>query len=70
MPEYLYYCSNCDIEFEVSKSMSEAERPEKCSKCGLNARRRYTPLGFTFGWRLTDKSLWEEGARDELERNI
>jgi len=50
--------------------MSEVERSEKCSKCGLNAGRRYTPQAFTFGWRLTDKSLWEEGARDELERNI
>lgn len=70
MPAYLYWCPACGRDFEVKKSMSEAERPEKCSQCGLIARRRYTPLGFTFGWRLTDKSLWQEGARDELERNI
>jgi len=30
---YPYYCSDCDADFEVSKSMSVATRPERCPTC-------------------------------------
>jgi len=55
MPHYLYYCAYCDCSFEISKSMAKSSNEELCPKCGIKSQRRYTPIPFSFGWRLQDK---------------
>ena len=66
---YPYYCSHCDITFDVKKPMSECSRKEQC-ECGREAERRYTPIPFSFGWRLTDATRERFGPRDEFERDL
>ena len=68
MGEYDYYCPRCDLGFTVRKQMADASRQEYC-KCGNEARRKYTPLVATYGWRLTDDCLYGD-APDKMERNI
>ena len=69
MGEYNYYCSRCDLEFEVKKKMADASRIENCPECKQEARRRYTPIPATWTWRLTDDCLYGN-APDKLERDI
>lgn len=49
--------------------MSESSRPEHC-QCGREAERRYTPIPFSVGWRLTERSHERFGPRDEFERDV
>lgn len=39
---YPYFCDQCEIEFDVTKSMHDSARPENCLSCGKVARRIYT----------------------------
>lgn len=66
---YPYYCSHCNITFDVKKPMSDASRLERC-ECGREGRRVYSGLPFLFGWRLSESSNHRFGPRDEYERNI
>ncbi len=34
MPTYVYKCPQCELEFEVTKKMSESSTPEGCLDCG------------------------------------
>ena len=67
---YLYYCPVCDWSFEIKKPMAKAGESEECPKCGVKAMRKYTPIAFTFGFRLQDKchipgeTKWAEICRD------
>lgn len=39
---YLYACEKCDIEFDVSKPLSDLDRAESCTNCGNIASRQVT----------------------------
>lgn len=43
MPLYEYRCSNCQMHFEVYKSMSQSDRPERCP-CGAPGVRQYVDV--------------------------
>jgi len=66
---YPYKCKECDIQFEVEKPMQDASLKEYCPHCRQDAKREYTPLGFTFGWRLTQASRIK-GNKDTIEKAI
>lgn len=66
---YLYYCEQCDHSFEIEKPMAEAGKVECCPRCGGKARRRYTAIPHTFGWRFSDESHLR-GHKDELVKDI
>lgn len=34
MPLYVYFCTNCDNEIEVLKSLKDLDREEHCEQCG------------------------------------
>lgn len=42
MPMYAYHCDTCDTTIEVSKPMSESDKPELCSICNKIMRRDFT----------------------------
>lgn len=71
MAIYLYYCPYCEHSFEISKPMSDSGDDEECPRCGIRAMRKYTPVPFSFGWRLTDRSKYVKGApHTEIEPDI
>ncbi|MFC1937575.1 FmdB family zinc ribbon protein [Chloroflexota bacterium] len=39
MPLYEYVCSNCGCEFELLRSLSEAEKDAPCPECHSSAER-------------------------------
>ena len=39
MPRYGFQCKDCQVEFEVSRSMSQAGEPAKCPHCQQDADR-------------------------------
>jgi putative FmdB family regulatory protein len=39
MPIYEYYCSKCQIDFELMLSFSQSNSPALCPKCKAEARR-------------------------------
>lgn len=67
---YVYQCSECNQSFEVKKPIADVLRPEYCSQCGTMALRKYTPLPFSVGWRLSDRSHERFGPKDEYERDV
>ncbi|MDI1472314.1 MAG: zinc ribbon domain-containing protein [Thermodesulfovibrio sp.] len=36
MPLYEYKCKQCNITFQVLKSVNKRDEPEKCPNCGSN----------------------------------
>ena len=46
MPIYEYYCVECGAEFEMIRSVSQADEPATCEKCGSPARRQLTTFSF------------------------
>jgi putative FmdB family regulatory protein len=50
MAVYEYFCSACEMEFDLMRPMSEAEKPAECPRCSAEARR----LVSTFGSRTGD----------------
>jgi putative FmdB family regulatory protein len=47
MPTYQYACSNCDHEFEVVQSFSDAAI-EKCPECEGQVRKKFGAVGVVF----------------------
>jgi len=72
MPIYPYRCESCNLAYEVIKPMSEANELESCPKCSKPMTRVFTPIAFSFGWRLSERSLYggKGTPKDELERAI
>lgn len=71
MPLFEFECSNCG-KFETSRKYSEIDSV-RCPACKGEVRRIYSPFSFSFGWRLTDRSLNDMSVsvkHDEIERNI
>jgi putative FmdB family regulatory protein len=48
MPLYDYHCEPCSLDFEVSRSIKDADIPPFCPMCGLTARRVFTAPMMTF----------------------
>lgn len=65
---YVYLCE-CGNKFEERKEMDDRETCE-CPLCGDIAPLKITPVNFTFGFRLSDESLWLKGKKDEFVRDI
>jgi hypothetical protein len=40
---YSYVCPNCLLEEEVTKPVSDLDRPEMCEECGIPMMRRICP---------------------------
>lgn len=71
MPVYPYRCDSCGNYTEIFKPMSGANIPAAC-KCGQLMRRVFTPIGFSFGWRISERSLYggKGSPKEELERAL
>uniref|UniRef100_A0A6M3KVX2 Putative regulatory protein FmdB zinc ribbon domain-containing protein n=1 Tax=viral metagenome TaxID=1070528 RepID=A0A6M3KVX2_9ZZZZ len=65
---YEYKCDKGHIT-EVRRLSQERDEPIQC-ECGRIAKRIFSSVNFTFGWRLSDESLNVKGHPDELVRNI
>lgn len=46
MPIYEYYCLDCDTEFDLMRSVSQADEPAPCDACGNPAQRQLTTFSF------------------------
>ncbi len=46
MPIYEYYCAECGSEFDLMRSVSQADDPAPCQGCGNPARRQLTTFSF------------------------
>jgi putative FmdB family regulatory protein len=64
---YQYRCPEGHIT-ELSRKISERNDTVIC-ECGKEAKRIFSPLNFTFGFRLSDSSH-ERGNPDEFVRDI
>ena len=46
MPVYEYYCSQCGLDFEVIRSVSQSGEPAPCSECGTPGERQLSNFAF------------------------
>lgn len=46
MPIYDFRCAECGMEFEVSRSRSDAGNPAYCPQDGQEAQRIFSSMGF------------------------
>lgn len=70
MPIYEYFCPDCNLIFEELKH-SEHRFFSQCPKCNGLVRKKISAVNWSFGWRLTDRSLYERFApKNEYERDI
>ena len=46
MPVYEYYCKNCEIEYELMRSVSHIDEPAFCSTCGQPGQRLLSHFSF------------------------
>ncbi len=79
MPTYQYGCTNCEHEFEVVQSFSDAAI-SKCPECGGEVRKKFGAVGVVFkgsGFYRTDsrekkktetKPKKEEKAKDSTKK--
>jgi putative FmdB family regulatory protein len=68
MPLYEYKCPRSH-RFEARQEVKQSQYA-RCPNCELMAEKVFSGVNFSFGFRLTDESLWEKGKRDEVERNV
>jgi len=57
---------------DIIKPMSTSGRVEKCLECGEAMVRVFTTVAISFGWRLSERSLYggRGDPKEELERAI
>lgn len=65
MPLYDYHCDSCGKEFE--KKSSIAERNNVFCVCGEKARKKFSPVNFTFGFVFANEGM--EGP-DRFVRDV
>ena len=46
MPIYEYYCSKCDIDFELIRPVSQSDSPAECKECGEPGQRQLSNFAF------------------------
>lgn len=68
MPQYEYYCPQCQKKFEMNKAMESRHRA-KCPDCNTESKIVPSVVNHTFGWTLSDKSH-EPFAKDEFVKNV
>lgn len=66
---YEYECSECQHTFEVRHSMTE-DYTAKCPKCGGECKRKFSPIPFSFGWRLSEKSHEIGTPKEAMEKAV
>ena len=77
MPIYEYECPFCSssnggaLRFEV-RQVDFKEHLVRCPKCKAVARKLVSAVNWSFGWRLTDRSLHggRGSPKDEYEKDI
>lgn len=70
MPLYEYHCANCNLKFENLTNMA-LRATIVCPECGRAATKLMSTCNWSFGWRISDRSMnvpWT--PRDELVRDI
>ncbi len=50
MPIYEYWCPQCRREFELTRPMSEADKPATCPQCGGQAQKLVSGFASTAGY--------------------
>ena len=69
MPLYEYECPEHG-RYQALRPMSGGETDD-CPKCGKVLQRLLSPFNWSFGWRISDRSMNEPWTpRDELVRDI
>ncbi len=67
MPLFEFSCDKCG-RFEAARRYDQLSSV-RCPACRGEVRRVYSPLAFSFGWRLSDESH-ERGHKDQLVKDI
>tara|TARA_R100000458_G_scaffold40110_1_gene37656 strand:+ start:1243 stop:1632 length:390 start_codon:yes stop_codon:yes gene_type:complete len=62
MPEYSYECNDCEILFDVTKSMSEATNPANCPKCNIEIKNQKVS-GKRIGGFTSTEGNWTGGKK-------
>jgi putative FmdB family regulatory protein len=71
MPTYEYRCNKCGEHLEVVQSFSD-EPLTKCSKCGGQLRKVFSPVGIVFkgsGFYKTDNRSGKSGSRKATDKD-
>lgn len=60
---YEYTCSNlgCELQFDVTKVMSEMDRPEVCPRCEATATRAFAPSRVYFSGTKVQEAEYNPG---------
>lgn len=58
MPIYDYHCEKCDLDVEISKSMSDSRNVEKCTQCGNTLDRVWNANVHFVGTKVTDAEYY------------
>ena len=70
MPNYDYICQKCGNEFEDFKPIAESAHT-KCPKCGGNANKTVSLVGFAIHDTMRNRRTADNAARDaDLERDM
>jgi len=69
MPLYEYRCGACGLKFEALKPVEERQIAQ-CPQCGQPAKKIISPVNFSFGWTLSDRSNDRFGPRDEFVKDV
>ena len=69
MPQYEYFCPQCQNKFEMNKAM-EARQRARCPHCNTESKIVPSVMNHSVGWRLTDATNERFGPKDEYERDI
>jgi putative FmdB family regulatory protein len=69
MPVYEFKCDQCGHKFETFKHVDN-RNDANCPLCGKPARRLFSPVSFSFGWVLSERSHEIGGPKEEFVKNI
>jgi putative FmdB family regulatory protein len=71
MPVYEYRCERCELKFDKIMPMPGQETQE-CPRCAGRAVRIISVVNHSFGWRLTERSLYGGvgSPKDEVEKDV
>lgn len=71
MPIYEFLCRRCaNGKFELLKGYGHGATAI-CPACGAVAERVLSPCNWSFGWRISDRSMHVPGTpKDELVRDM
>jgi putative FmdB family regulatory protein len=71
MPIYEYFCSKCNMEFELRLLFSEADKSVTCPKCNTKAKKQFSSFGCKTGSALqASEKPFRKYATKEMESPI